>query len=262
MNTRAFSTLGCPGATVHEVIRSARAAGVGGVELRCAQGELIAPDSTPADVRALTAALTGAGLRPVCLASYVRLAGDGAQVALLEAVLRRAAWAGAPYVRVFCGGSGPLAAQRERAVRTLAAAVPAAERAGVGILLETHDSFLTGELVASTLEGVSSPAAGAVWDVVNPWRAGEATERTAASLAPWVRHVQLKDVAAPDDLRPVLPGHGVVPLGETLDVLERIGYGGALSLEWERAWYPDAAPVDDALAAFVRVLDARLPPAA
>lgn len=260
MNARAFSTLGCPGATVDEVIRSAHTAGTDSVELRCAPGELIAPDSTPREVRALARALDAAGLRPVCLASYVRLAGDGDQAGLLASVLRRAAEAGAPGVRVFCGGIGPVAAQRERAVRTLAEAVPQARRTGADILLETHDSFLTGELVASVLESVGSSATGAVWDVVNPWRAGEPVPRTAEVLAPWVRHVQLKDVAAPDDLRPVLPGHGVVPLSETLDALARIGYRGALSLEWERAWYPDAAPLDEALAAFVEVLDARLPP--
>ncbi|MFE7382017.1 sugar phosphate isomerase/epimerase family protein [Streptomyces zhihengii] len=260
MNARAFSTLGCPGATLDEVIRSAHTAGVGSVELRCAPGELIAPDSTPRQTRALAGALASAGLRPVCLASYVRLAGDGDQLGPLAAVLRRAAETGAPYVRVFCGGSGPDASQRDRAVRTLAGAVPEARRTGVGILLETHDSFLTGELVAATLEAVGSPDTGAVWDVVNPWRAGEPVARTAESLAPWVRHVQLKDVAAPDDLRPVLPGHGAVPLGEALDALARIGYRGALSLEWERAWYPDAAPLDEALAAFVQVLDSHLPP--
>jgi len=40
-------------------------------------------------------------------------------------------------------------------------------------LLETHDLFLTGAAVADVLSAVDSPRVGALWDLVNPWRAGE-----------------------------------------------------------------------------------------
>lgn len=255
MNPLAFSTLGCPDADTAQVIGLARDHDISSLELRCAQGQLIAPDSAPEDVARLAATLDGAGLRVVCLASYVRLTGGADQQRLLSDVLDRATALGAPAVRVFGGETGePPDDELRRAVRTLADAAPYAEDLGVSILLETHDAFLTGDRVARVLEAVDSPAIGAVWDVVNPWRAGEPVDETARRLAPWVRHAQLKDVATPADLRPVLPGQGTVPLGNMLRALRRIGYAGPLSLEWERAWYPDVPPLDEALTAFRALL--------
>ncbi len=125
---------------------------------------------------------------------------------------------------------------------------------GVDVLLETHDVFLTGEAIAGVLDGVGSPRVGALWDVVNPWRAGEAAADTANVLAPYLRHVQIKDAATPTELAPVLPGQGAVGVPGVLAGLDRIGYSGYLALEWERAWYPDALPIGDALAAFREVL--------
>ncbi|RLL66859.1 sugar phosphate isomerase/epimerase [Streptomyces sp. Z26] len=260
---RAFSTLGCPEAGVGDVVRLALAGGFGGVELRCAPGQLVTPETGPAEAAALADRFAGAGLEVVCLASYVRVADEGPGVgADLERHLRLAARLRAPYVRVFGGDADHPRGRRDRAVRRLAAAAPAAEAAGVGLALETHDAFLTGAAVADVLEAVGSPAVGAVWDAVNPWRAGERPADTAESLRPWLRHTQFKDVASPTDLRPVLPGRGVLPLGEVTAELRRLGYGGWVSLEWERAWYPDAAPLGDALTAFTDTLDLLDPPGA
>ncbi|MGY0021609.1 sugar phosphate isomerase/epimerase family protein [Streptomyces sp. YJ-C3] len=256
MSRLAFSTLGCPEADVDEVIRLARAHGVTTVELRCTEGQLIAPGTPPDKVARLATTLSGAGLSVACLASYVRLTGGPEQLELLVDVLGQAARLGTDGVRVFGGEyDGTPGERRRRAVRMLAAAAPHAEDLGVSILLETHDAFLTGDLVAQVLEGVDSPAVGAVWDVVNPWRAGEPLAATARRLAPWLRHAQLKDVATTTDLRPVLPGHGAVPLHDMLRALRQIDYTGPLSLEWERAWYPDADPLDHALTAFRSLFD-------
>lgn len=251
VHRRAFSTLGCPGAGVDEVVDLAGRCT--GVELRCAPGQLAAPDMPDADADALAARLAGAGLATVCLASYVRLTGAGPETSTgadLGRHLRLAARLGAPYLRVF-GGTG----SADRAVRVLAAAAPLAEELGVDVVLETHDAFPTGRQVAAVLAAVGSPAVGAVWDALHPWRAGESPGRTAAELGPWLRYVQVKDVAAPDDPRPVLCGHGVLPLADVVAQLRGLAHRGWISLEWERAWFPDAAPLDRALAAFHEVLD-------
>ncbi|MFE2979384.1 sugar phosphate isomerase/epimerase family protein [Streptomyces sp. NPDC059258] len=257
MNPRAFSTLGCPGADLDEVVRLARAGPCTGVELRCAYGQFVHPELDAAAADRLAEALRRAGLAVPVLASYVQVAADEPDVVgRLARHIALAARLGAGQVRVFGGGAERAAGRRDRAVRHLAEAAPIAEAAGVGIALETHDVFLTGAEVAGILDAVGSPAVGAVWDAVNPWRAGEAPERTAELLGPWLRHVQLKDVASPTDLRPVVPGRGVLPLGGVLAQLRRLGYAGWISLEWERAWYPEAAPLAEALPAFHRILDA------
>lgn len=258
MNPRAFSTLGCPGAGLDEVVRLARSGPGAEVELRCTDGELAHPGMSDEEADALAARLARSGVAVACLATYVQVAAETAGVdEALARHLRLAARLGAPYIRVFGGGSDTAAPaeRRTRAVRTLATAAPLAAGLGVGIALETHDLFLTGAQVAAVLTAVGSTSVGAVWDAVNPWRAGEPVATTAELLAPWLRHVQLKDVASPTDLCPVLPGHGVLPLDRVVAELRGLHYRGSISLEWERAWYPQAAPLDDALAAFHRLLD-------
>ncbi|MGW0480547.1 sugar phosphate isomerase/epimerase family protein [Nonomuraea sp. NPDC003214] len=254
MNPLAFSTLGTPGAPVDEVVRIAAEHGCAGVELRCADGDLIAPDSTAAELRAVERAFAEAGVEIVAVCSYTRVARpDGDPVAEVLRHVEIAEALGARYVRVFGGVEGqadPAPAATER-LAEVAARLPGN---GVDVLLETHDVFLTGQAVAAVLSGVGSERVGALWDVVNPWRAGEPPARTADLLAPHLRHVQIKDAASPADLAPVLPGQGAVGVPAVLAELDRIGYAGYLALEWERVWYPDAPPVGAALTAFREVL--------
>ncbi|NGO74746.1 sugar phosphate isomerase/epimerase [Streptomyces sp. YC504] len=256
MNRLAFSTLGCPGAPVGYVADLAGRHGCGGIELRCADGEILPPDATHEHAGTVGRQLADAGIDVICLASYVQV---GARAPATGEVLQRhlelAGAAGAPYLRVFGGdpddsGAADLAAER------LAGAVEFAADTGVRILLETHDAFLTGRAVADVLHRAGNPPQlGALWDVVNPWRVGESLADTAAALTGLLTHVQLKDVASPQDLAPVLPASGAVPLEAFRRLLDEIGYSGWFSLEWEAAWYPQAAPLDQALSAFRALMD-------
>ncbi|GGQ14707.1 sugar phosphate isomerase/epimerase family protein [Streptosporangium pseudovulgare] len=254
MNPLAFSTLGMPGASADEVIATASRYGCAAVELRCADGEIVSPETPPGDLRAVARTFAAAGVEIIAVCSYTRVARpDGDPVAEVLRHVEIAEALGSPYVRVFGGVEGqddPAAA----ATRRLAEVADRLPDNGVDVLLETHDVFLTGEAIAGVLAGVGSPRVGALWDVVNPWRAGETVAATADTLAPYLRHVQIKDAATPTELAPVLPGRGAVGVPGVLAELERIGYSGYLALEWERAWYPDAPPIGEALTAFREVL--------
>ncbi|OIJ66039.1 sugar phosphate isomerase/epimerase family protein [Streptomyces mangrovisoli] len=249
---RAFSTLGCPEADVHEVARLARTHGCTGVELRCAPPEgLLTPHSPPAERATVKAHLASAGVRALWLASYVRVADDTIEdaecLARLDALLHLAADIGALGVRVFPGAPRPGAAADERAARRLRAAADRAAEAGTCLLLETHDSHPRATDVARVLDAVGHPAVGAVWDVLHTWRAGESPEESAGTLAPWLHHVQIKDVASRGDLRPRLPGTGAVPLTALPAALTAVGYRGWLCLEWEKRWFPEAPALSEAL---------------
>ncbi|WP_432973744.1 sugar phosphate isomerase/epimerase family protein [Dactylosporangium sp. CA-233914] len=250
MNRLAFSTLGCPGEPVGHVTRLARRHGYEGVELRCMDGEILTPSARAAELARVRDQFSAEGVGIVCVASYVQVAqpDPGAVNDLLRHVVIAEAL-GAPFVRVFGGGAHAPAVDRLGTVAARIAGSP------VTVLLETHDSFLTGAAVAAICAEVASPQVGALWDVVNPWRAGETPQQTATALGGWLRHVQLKDVAAPSELAPVLPGRGAVPLRGVLRELARVHYGGWLSLEWERAWYPDAAPLEQPLAQLRSLLE-------
>ncbi|GIF40684.1 sugar phosphate isomerase/epimerase [Actinoplanes xinjiangensis] len=248
------STLGCPGLPLDRVARLLRRHDVGAVELRCADDEPVHTGLSPADRRAARDTLDG--LRLVGLATYVRLT-DGA--AGLAGHLDLAYDLGATTLRLMPGGTGDPAPLLDRAAAVLADAVVTARGSGVRLLVETHDAFLRGADVRRLLElsGAGHTEAGAVWDALHPWRSGEPPVRTAVELGPWLGEVQIKDVAGPADLVPLVPGTGAVPNAEVLTLARAAGFTGPVVLEHEARWYRDAAPIDDAIAGGRRVFDRR-----
>ncbi|MYS21374.1 TIM barrel protein [Streptomyces sp. SID4948] len=268
----AFSTLGCPGTPLADVLALARTSGWTGLELRAADDEPVHVGLDTAQRGRIRAQLRRAaqdGVTALALASYVRIAServdDDACVADALLHARLAADLGVPYLRVFPGATdiddrpdqpGSRARADARAVRRLvriAARLPD----GVHILLETHDSHPRGadlaRILAAAVRAAPDPVRiGAIWDVLHPWRCGESVAATARLLAPYLVHAQVKDVASPTERTPLPLGAGTVPLTAFYRELDRLGYEGWLSLEWEARWHPEAAPLAEALAASVR----------
>lgn len=252
-----FSTLGCPGSPPESVAALARTTGWHGLELRAAQDEHVHIGITSRERRQVRETLLEGGARPLVVASYVEVASDAIsdRACVVHAVAHAelAADLGCRFVRVFPGGDtrtpqtphiNPESdARAVRRLREIALALPD----GVDILLETHDSHPRGVDIARVLRAVDHPRIGAIWDALHPWRHGEDPAATAALLAPWLAHVQLKDCAGPADLTPAYLGSGSVPLAEVLAALGGMAYAGAISLEWEAKWYPDAPPLAEAL---------------
>jgi sugar phosphate isomerase/epimerase len=262
----AVSTLGCPGMSLPEVGELLRRHGVSGVQLRCAADEPVHVGLGARERRTARRQLEDGGLTVVGLATYVRLS-DG--VDGLAAHLELAHDLGAPALRLFPGDDLGAAAQ------SLREAVRVAAGSGVRLLVETHDALLRGADLRRLLEaatpdeGAAPPVAedesgttqatrgssatqlGAVWDALHPWRAGETPAETAAALGPWLSEVQIKDVATPADLTPLVPGTGTVPLREVLG-----HFDAQVVLEHEARWYPAAAPISAAIDGALRLLRA------
>ncbi|MFD8145932.1 sugar phosphate isomerase/epimerase family protein [Streptomyces sp. NPDC059708] len=238
----AFSTLGLPGTPLARSAGLAAAHGYERLELRAHPEEPLHSQSPPADRTAGLRTLTRSGVGVLGVAGYAKVAAPGADgpvLAELRALVRLAADLEAPYVRVFPGGAGlpgPLA--DANAVRRLREAAPYAERHGVRILLETHDSHRTGADAARVLDAVGHPAAGALWDVLHTWLGGERPDESRRRLGPHLGYLQVKDVASADDLTPVPLGAGVLPLGGAVAGTPADGW---LCWEYERRWYPGAA---------------------
>jgi sugar phosphate isomerase/epimerase len=245
---------------------------VGALQLRCAPDEPVHVGLSPRARSAVRRDLRTAGLTLIGLATYVRLSDDANGLAEHLALAQDL---GAPSLRLMPGGPDPLAGDSEpphpgaptsspvdaglrpsdalvaRAAETLHAAADLAAPTGVRLLVETHDAFLRGTDLRRLLDlaDVHPPAVGAIWDAMHPWRAGEPPAETAHALAPWLAEVQIKDVASPADRTPLIPGTGAVPCREVLARARETGFTGPVVLEHEARWYPDAAPVDDAIAA-------------
>lgn len=281
----AFSTLGCPGASLAQVIEIARTAGATGLELRAADGEFVYTGMDSPARAAVAAELADAGLQVLVLASYVRVcaavaeadpegerANDPVLAELLAAVELAADLSAGntgqrAQLRVFPGAGlepcglaeepcAAMAAADLRAARRLNAAAARARDLGVTILLETHDSHPRGVDVVRILAHVDDAApVKVIWDLMHPWRHDETPEQTATLLADSLAYAQYKDgVRTPGthDVELTLPGEGQLPLLRMNALASELAAAQGItdpwvSLEWERAWHPELPPVSEAL---------------
>jgi sugar phosphate isomerase/epimerase len=230
--------------------------------LRLIDGELIDPAMRPQARAQVKRTLAAAGLPAVAVDTSIRLTGEDPGAELRQFLELASDWE-APLVRVFGGElptDGP--ARRVRlaaAARVLEEAAPAAERLGVAIGVETHDSFAASAVVAELLALVDATAVGAVWDSHHPHRAGERAADVWANLGPRILLAQVKD-ARPDPAREdgwqlVLLGEGEVPVRDMLGLLSAGGYQGWVSVEWEKRWHPEISEPELALPQHLAVLD-------
>jgi sugar phosphate isomerase/epimerase len=254
----AFTTLACPDWTLAQAARAGAEAGYSGIELRLVDGELLRPDLDLAARERVQRTCAEAGLTIVCVDSSVALAqpdrdARAAQVREGLAFVELAANLGVPLLRVF--GKPPAGVAMEEALsaatETLAAISARGRELGVTVLLETHDAFASGELVARVLDGVHGAGAGALWDTLHPWRVGEPLATTMQRLGPHLRHVHIKDGRRPLDASPnwelTLLGEGDVPVPSILRALHDAQYNGWLAVEWEKKWHPHLADPSIAL---------------
>jgi sugar phosphate isomerase/epimerase len=265
----AFSTLGCPTWDLGRIAEGALRHGYDAVELRCLGGDvdlLNRPEMQPDRVAETRSLFAERGLEICCVdsssafhaldrATRVRNVEDAARHAELAARL------GSPLVRVFPNevpAGSDAAATRDRIVSALRD-VSARAPSGVAIGLETHGDFATGVSAAEIVDLVDRANVGIVWDAANTFMAGEAIPESASAVSPRLLHVHLKDARPSSDERkwqPVLAGRGLVPFAEVIAALERIGYGGYVSFEWEKYWHPSIEDPDVAFADFRRVVAA------
>ncbi len=260
----AFSTLGCPDWSLDQVVAAAQRDGYDGVELRLLDGEIITTDLPAAERERIKTTFAAANLPICCLDSSIRVATgtDPAGVASeIRDFLALAAAIGAPQIRVF-GGDWPEGATENDVFATTAALLnsvaPEAERQGVAIVLETHDTLASAHTVAAILERVPSLAIGALWDTHHPYRMGEAPDQVIDALGARILHFHVKD-AVPNpaartgwDLR--LLGEGVVPVRDSLTTLLRRGYTGWVAVEWEKKWHPSIEAPEIALPQHAKLL--------
>ncbi|MFC1410727.1 sugar phosphate isomerase/epimerase family protein [Streptacidiphilus sp. N1-12] len=249
MTDLALSTLGLPSTPLRDVLRLAADSGYAGLELRCAADEPVHTALTGAERRSLVREFSGAGVVPLSLAGYAKVAAPGADgpvVADLRQHLRLAADLGARYLRVFPGGDRAAAAggNDDRAVRRLSAVADLAASLGVQVGMETHDSHAAAADVARVLDRVPGGSACGIWDMMHTHLAGEQPGASLRALAGCLGYVQVKDARPPQDLTPLPLGAGTLPLREVCEALRRSAYGGWLVWEYEARWYPRAQLLD------------------
>ncbi|NEG96498.1 TIM barrel protein [Bifidobacterium sp. SMB2] len=282
----AASTLGAPYDTMDELAKTFTETGVTKIEVAVGDEMKFTMTSTDDELKAMRDELAEkANVSIFSVDSRVQVCNpDRTEDELLESLehcLHMADVLGAQYVRVFptapldpCwtpdrlpGLALPdgqnLAGISKRGAAIIVKALPLADKLGVQPLLETHDSHTNGERNAMIHAEIDRLApgnrVGSIWDLAHPWRVGEDPVTTFEYIGQYIANgrglVQIKDCAFPGDQTPVLQGTGRVPLAKCCRLLKNGGYTGPLSLEWERRWYPEVAPLKDALVAARNAID-------
>lgn len=261
----AFSTLAFPDTSLATATSLGRSWGYEGVELRLIDGELIDPAMPAPDRAAVKHTTTAAGLPIVAVDSSIRLTDDEPGPELASFLELASDWE-SPLVRVF-GGALPDSdpdrmARLAAAARVLEDSVPLAERLGVAIGVETHDSFSASSVVAELLAMVPAASVGAVWDSHHPHRMGQRPAEVWSDLGLRTLLAQVKDArrdaTRTDGWQLVLLGDGEVPVREMLGLLDTGGYPGWISVEWEKRWHPEIEEPEMALPQHLSVLRAWL----
>jgi sugar phosphate isomerase/epimerase len=180
-------------------------------------------DMSDADLAALKRRLAGLGMVPVV--------SSGLQRADADRLMRLTEGLGADLVRIattpiLCGdraAAGPrwyeLVASVHRGLEALA---PCAERAGFTLAIENHQDFTSEELVGLCEE--FGPAVRICYDTGNSFPVAESPLDFTRTIAPYVRHLHLKDYRVQwtdEGIRLVrcAMGDGAVPLRELLALI-------------------------------------------
>jgi sugar phosphate isomerase/epimerase len=255
-----FSTLGCAELSLPQICGLLGEFGMSELEIRAIASRTDLPQwsrETAWTSSRAAAIFAEHAVRFRVAGSSFKLVGNDEQsrAELLEFASWADSW-GAKYLRAFGGGAWgtPLAENDFRsAAETISWWRRERQRCDwqIELLLETHDAFSASAPCVQLQSRLDEPL-GIIWDSHHTWRLGDESPRESWSqLAPWIRHVHVKDsVGKPSTRHPytyVLPGEGEMPLAETLAVLRENRFSGCVSLEWEKLWHPYLPSLRDAL---------------
>jgi sugar phosphate isomerase/epimerase len=263
----AFSTLGCPGWELREIVAAARAWGYGGVELRALGGSLdllSRAEFAPAQIGTTRKYFADEGVAICCVDSSCAFHSPDAserakQVEIALAHAQLAAKLGAPLIRIFPDKIQP-GAEREQTRDWIAAGlheVAARLPQGVNVALETHGDFARAECAAEIVTLANHRRVKLIWDVANSLAAGDEIQAAARTVQPHLAHVHLRDakpVAGAEHWLPVLAGTGRVSFAEAVAALAALNYDGFVSFEWEKYWRPEIEEPHIALPDFMKAM--------
>lgn len=243
-----FSTLGCPNWDIKRIVEFARKYKYDGVELRGAGRQHISLEVSPLERREIKNLFGENGIEICCISAYTRFSSPvkGERESNINTLVKYCELAeemGSPIVRSFIGNI-PEGVKETDWLRYIPEALHSVgekiEGLGVDVVIETHDYFSTGKLIAQLIKRAESNNIKALWDVWHPYRNGESPEETIGYLKNYLRHMHIKDAKIiQEDWQLVLPGDGDIPLKKIISLLKNIGYTGYLSFEWEKMWHPE-----------------------
>jgi sugar phosphate isomerase/epimerase len=261
----AFSTVSCPTWDFDTIVARAREYGYGGVEIR---GFLDEPAATTADLFKadpddLRRTFDAAGVEVACLASSIAMEQGHAawqvwrrppnerRATELRTYIDAARRLGCHLVKIF---DTQVRAGQTRSSAGVALGdwlLPLADYAAdrdVVIVIENALSFRASKEMWSILDRLQHPSIACCWDVFNASLIGESPYFSVPVLNSKIAYTQVKDAklgALGATLCKI--GEGDVPVEKFVTRLKGVGYGGYVTVEWEKAWLPNIAEPQDVL---------------
>ncbi len=265
-----FSTLGCPDWTFQQIIDFASLHGYQGIELRglLRQMDLSKCEAfnSPGNIAATRSRMKEKGLQFVNLGASCNLhIADAAKRKENLDEARRfidlAQQLHCPFIRVFPNNL-PKDQEKQATLELITQGLQElgahAEGSGVQVLMETHGDLVHMADILTVIQAVNHPQTGLVWDICNMWTiTKEPPAQVYAALKPYIRHAHIKDAKLVNgEAHYVFLGKGEVPIFEAIRLLQKGGYKGFYSFEWEKMWHPEIAEPKLALADYPKAMAA------
>lgn len=242
------STLACHGWTLEKSLEVCKKHGIQALEIRMGIHHWSALDLPDSQYKLQCAQILDSGLVVSNLGTSVVVAGY--QKESLEEIRRCAQIARLLNCRGLRIMLGHFAARRSEPLpeidytgllQWLKEADHIMEEWGTQIWIETHNEFATAKSLMKLLEDGEFKNCRLIWDVMHPLEEGEKPETTIRLMKDMLVHVHVKDGMPWEDpdmacYRYTRLGEGEIPIPDILSMLNKRGYDGFLSLEWEGIW--------------------------
>jgi len=253
----AFSTVACPKWDFATIVDRAREWGYHGVEVRGFLNEtlLTAANVFLTDPEKVRRTFEAGGVDIACLSSSVAMTGkrraDAKQAADVRTFVDTAGRIGCRLVKVFDTqvrpGQGRGSAGSDLGDWLLPLGDYAADR-GVTIVVENALSIRAAKEMWAILDRLNHPAVGCCWDVFNAALIGERPAVSVSVLNNRIQYAHVKDAKfGPLGATYCKLGEGDVAVENFVTRLRGIGYGGYVTVEWEKAWLPALAEPEEVL---------------
>ena len=248
-----FSTFGWNDKSWQELCSVAKDGGFAGIEIHSVYEPKFSEKSglfDPAMANAAYREMREQGLSIPCLDTTLNIAdpaeaGDCAKE--VADALERAKSLRIPSIRIGARATEAGAEAESAAARALIeGALPAAQNAGVTLLVETIGPFADTGRLCALLDSFACDSLGALWDVEHTVReGGESPETTVKNLGAYIKHVHLKDSEMADGgVEYRLVGEGTLPIDAMMRSLYSLNYDGFISMEWDPRWAPEIESIE------------------
>jgi sugar phosphate isomerase/epimerase len=258
-----FSTLGCPDWTFDQIVKFAVDHKYQGIEIRTIQREIDIKkikEYLPENIATTKKKLADNKIKLVDLGSSATMhfADQPTRQKNLDEAKRYIDLANkldCPYIRVFPNNL-PKDDTRKSVLDLIAAGLNDlavyTKGSKVKVLMETHGDLVSTAEIVYVMEKVDTKNVGLVWDIMNAWSVTkEDPAMIHAAIKKYIHHVHVKDGILKDGkVEYRILGKGEAPVKQAIQLLQKGGYNGYYSFEWEKLWHPEIEEPEVALAEY------------